>query len=278
MTAGYSNVNNFIVILADDRDPWVSWQNHLKRGSAGGVDVVAAVGRPLYAPADCYIANTKWNGTAGHTVTMSFSDGWRDQFLHLSAFATPGSKKKGQLVGYSGRTASGSTTGVAPHVHWHRIDPQGRRQNPWNYFTDSDTAGGGTTPIENDDMSAEAEQKIDWIHQMIAYGGTVGGKGYNYGVLPIVAHNQTLINSLSGQIAALAKAVQSLSGGEDIDLAAIEQAAREGAASAAALSDEDKAQIANSIAAAVVAQLDDVTGLTKADVIEALKSVTWVAE
>lgn len=161
MTAGYSNVNNFIVILVDDRDPWVSWANHVARGSAGGVDVVAPVGTPIYAPADCVVANTAWNGTGGHTITMSFSDGWRDQMMHLSRFVAPGFKRKGELVGYSGATASGKTYGVAPHVHWHRIDPSGVRRNPWDYFTGSGLAGGGTTPIEEDDMYEPADRTRD---------------------------------------------------------------------------------------------------------------------
>lgn len=160
MTAGYSNVNNFIVILVDDRDPWVSWANHVARGSAGGVDVVAPVGTPIYAPADCVLANTEWNGTGGHTITMSFNDGWRDQMMHLSKFVAPGFKRKGELVGYSGATASGKTYGVAPHVHWHRIDPAGVRRNPWDYFTGSGLAGGGTTPIEEEDMANVSDAQL----------------------------------------------------------------------------------------------------------------------
>jgi hypothetical protein len=161
---GYSNVNNFIVILADQRDPYVSWANHLARGSAGGVDCVARIGTPIYAPDDCYLANTPNNGTGGNTITLSFAGGWRDQMMHLSAFVLPGAKRRGEVVGYSGDSGSPG----APHVHWHRVDPQGRRQNPWNYFTTSAPAGGTTTPVEDDMPITDAEiAKI--AHAVVSY-------------------------------------------------------------------------------------------------------------
>jgi hypothetical protein len=152
MTDGYANVNGFIVILADNRDPYVSWQNHLDRGSAGGVDCVAPIGTPIYAPADCYLANTPNNGTGGNTITMSFNDGWRDQMMHLSQFVTPGAKRRGEVVGWSGDSGSPG----APHVHWHRIDPTWQRRNPWDYFTGTAPAGDGYTPIQEDDMYDDA--------------------------------------------------------------------------------------------------------------------------
>jgi murein DD-endopeptidase MepM/ murein hydrolase activator NlpD len=160
MTRNYTNVNNFIVILAGNpkRDPDVNWQIHRERGSAGGVDCVAPVETPIYAPADCVLANTPNNGTGGNTITLSFDDGWRDQMMHLSRFVTPGYKPKGSLIGYSGDSGAPGQ----PHVHWHRIDPRGayfdgygytNRRNPWHYFT-TGLAGGGSVPVDNTDYEA----------------------------------------------------------------------------------------------------------------------------
>lgn len=153
----YRNVNNFIVIAADDRDPWVSWEHHLERGSAGGVDCVAPIGTPVYAPADCTTRNIPNNGTGGNTVTMDFGGGWRDQFMHLSRLVDPGPKRQGELVGYSGDSGSPGQ----PHVHWHRIDPQGRRRNPWDYFASAPAGGDGTTITEEDTMAYPIGRKKD---------------------------------------------------------------------------------------------------------------------
>jgi hypothetical protein len=150
VTDGYANVNRFIVILADDRNPWTSFQNHLDRGSAGGVDCVAIIGTPIFAPADCYLANTPNNGTGGNTITMSFNDGWRDQMMHLSRMVAGGPKRKGDLVGYSGDSGSPG----APHVHWHRVDPSGKRRNPWDYFTGSQVSAVTVEKIEEEEDMA----------------------------------------------------------------------------------------------------------------------------
>ena len=170
----YENVNGWYPILIDGvRDPWKSWWEHRQRGSLGGVDCVANVGTPIYAPANCYVTFTDRNagGSGGRTVTATYNDGWKDQFMHLEEFApTSGSKQKGHLLGYTGMSVADGYPRVAQHLHWHRIDPSGsyqdpygttNRRNPWSYFVGSGTSGGGTTPIEEDDMYDQtAEQKL----------------------------------------------------------------------------------------------------------------------
>lgn len=231
---GYSNVNNFIVILADNRDPWVSWRNHLARGSAGGVDCVAPIGTPIYAPDDCYLANTPNNGTGGNTITLSFANGWRDQMMHLSRFVASGSKRKGELVGYSGDTGAPG----APHVHWHRVAPDGTRRNPWDYFTAAGTAGGSVTPID------EEIEKRDGIVKIIQ-GGTValvgeftaqvytsptGGQGFSIGTNTQAYGSETgltgdqvttLVNEARARRAALVAEIAAKVQGQDVDEAAI---------------------------------------------------------
>jgi hypothetical protein len=134
----YENTNGFIVIAEDNRDPDQSWQAHLNRGSAGGVDCVASMRTPLVAPMDCHVSSY-WGGTGGNTIHMDAADGsgWADEFMHADEAPITGFVPMGGFVGYSGDSGGD----YAPHVHWHRIDPSGQRQNPWHYFT-----GGGGSP------------------------------------------------------------------------------------------------------------------------------------
>ncbi|GLY25171.1 M23 family metallopeptidase [Micromonospora sp. NBRC 101691] len=118
------------------------WQEHLARGSAGGIDFAMPVGTNLPACGAGTISNIPNNGTGGHTVTIHHADGYRSQYLHLSQFllANGASVTSGTIVGRSGGAAgapgSGSSTG--PHLHWHMIDPAGRRINPLTYVNPTD--------------------------------------------------------------------------------------------------------------------------------------------
>jgi Peptidase family M23 len=114
-----------------------TWQEHLDRGSLGGLDYNTPVGTPLRAPSDCRILNIPNNGTGGHTVTMFFSDGTRDQYMHLSRFVSPGNYRQGQIIGYSGGAVGSAGAGESsgPHAHWHKILANGKRVNPLNYLT-----------------------------------------------------------------------------------------------------------------------------------------------
>ena len=154
-------LNNYVlrspstVILADERDPWVSWQNHLDRTSQlrGGVDIVAAVGTPIYARTSGVMLHVPDDGSAGNSCRFQHDDnpGWRDVFSHLSRYVGYSGQhfNAGDIVAYTGNTG-----GVTQHLHWHLVDPNGNRQNPWDYFSGSDTAGGDSTPViqEEDDM------------------------------------------------------------------------------------------------------------------------------
>lgn len=162
MTAGYDNVNAFIVIAADLRDPHVSWQHHLDRGSLGGVDCVAGIGTAIFAPADCELSNIPDNGTGGNTIEMRFADGWRDQMMHLSRFVGGGRKAKGEVVGFSGDSGAPGQ----PHVHWHRIDPDGFRRNPWNFFESQ----------EDDMFTDDDRNRLQSIHAAVFMGGGNAGQ------------------------------------------------------------------------------------------------------
>lgn len=122
-----------------------TWAQHRANGSLGGVDFAMAVGTALPAAAAGTITNIPENGTGGNTVTITHSDGWKTQYMHLSEFgrANGESVAQGASVGLSGGAAgapgSGSSTG--PHCHWHMIDPSGVRQNPLEQVSGGGTAG-----------------------------------------------------------------------------------------------------------------------------------------
>lgn len=130
-----------LVIEDDDRDPYVSWEHHLERtkddvgGPRGGVDLVAAVGTPIYAPTDGTVERMPNNGGAGNSMQFwhDANPGWRDVFSHLVKYATGPTGnwfRQGQIIGWTGDSG-----GVAPHLHRHLLDPNDVRRNPWDYFT-----------------------------------------------------------------------------------------------------------------------------------------------
>ena len=157
------------------------WQDHLNRGSLGGIDYPMPVGTALPAAGGGTIQNIPNNGTGGHTVTIYHPNGYRTQYMHLSAFvlANGASIGPGGTVGRSGGAAgapgSGSSTG--PHVHWHMINPSGVRINPLVYL---DSIGGGGLPkttTESDGVPGPIMWKRaqNWLRITNGYTGPIDG-------------------------------------------------------------------------------------------------------
>lgn len=101
------------------------WNDHIARGSSGGVDFLTPVGTPVEAPEDGYISNIAYNGTGGHTVTLYRDANHSTQFMHLSRLvAADRYVKEFDIIGYTGGAAgsdgAGSSTG--PHCHAHSYD------------------------------------------------------------------------------------------------------------------------------------------------------------
>lgn len=169
------------------------WEDHIARGSLGGVDFPVPYGTPVYATHDGFLSiDNSSQGSGGRVATVQ-GGGITDQCLHMSSFARGnGNVSRGELVGYSGASAYGSDYGTGgPHVHWHAI-VNGIRVNALNYLADgADFAGENITPIspEEDDMTPEQAKKLDelaWtVNQMKgsldalmgAGAGNEGGKG-----------------------------------------------------------------------------------------------------
>ncbi|WP_225795149.1 peptidoglycan DD-metalloendopeptidase family protein [Streptomyces aculeolatus] len=156
-----------------------SWQDHIDRGSLGGIDYAMSVGTGLPAAGAGVVRNIPYNGTGGHTVTITHSDGYRTQYMHLSQFllADGASVAKGGTVGLSGGAAGapGSGNSTGPHVHWHLITPAGTRVNPLDHL-----GGGGGLPktaTEEDGVPGPVMwmRTQNWLRIESGYTGPIDG-------------------------------------------------------------------------------------------------------
>lgn len=148
-------VNNFShpVILDDNRDPNVSWQNHIARGSSGGVDLAYPYGTPVSAPAAGRLTSDGDPDGSGGRMAVLYIDHpeiSRIEFLHMSSVFNDESIAIGDNIGKSGASGFGKDWGYAAHLHVHAYDKAGRRVNLWNYFSaapsvPSAPAGGGSS-------------------------------------------------------------------------------------------------------------------------------------
>jgi peptidoglycan hydrolase-like protein with peptidoglycan-binding domain len=108
-----------------------NWVEHIARGSRGGIDYAVGMNTPIPAPCDGRLENRPMTNGYGNYIRFHHGDGFIDEYLHLKdgGFVAEGNYTQGQIIGYSGST--GDSTG--PHIHWHLIDPSGRRVNPLDY-------------------------------------------------------------------------------------------------------------------------------------------------
>lgn len=92
-----------------------------------GIDLAAAAGTPVTAPASGVVAYSDWSGGYGMIVALDHGDGVQTRFAHLSRLlVSPGQRvNKGQLLGLVGST--GRSTG--PHLHY-ELHVNGRAVDP----------------------------------------------------------------------------------------------------------------------------------------------------
>jgi murein DD-endopeptidase MepM/ murein hydrolase activator NlpD len=96
-----------------------------------GIDLAAAAGSPVVAPADGLVSNAGWRGGYGLLVVIEHGGGLETRFAHLSRLMVSAGQRisRGQLLGLVG--SSGRSTG--PHLHYEMrrnglaIDPLSRR-------------------------------------------------------------------------------------------------------------------------------------------------------
>jgi hypothetical protein len=160
-------VNNFsgLVIAVDNRDPATSWKNHLKRGSAGGVDLVYPYGTPVLSPADGVFKYTQGKGSGGNIGSIHLDDGRVIELMHLSAASVKSGTrvKVGTQIGLSGASGYGKPHYYSPHLHVHLITAQGARVNLFNYFTKSTitpVSNGKPITVPEDELSNEQLEAV----------------------------------------------------------------------------------------------------------------------
>jgi len=145
------------------------WQDHINRGSRGGIDYAVGMNTPIPAPCDGYLENYPDNGNGfGNYIRFHHGDGFYDEYLHLNSFVGNGSYKQNQIIGFSGST--GNSTG--PHIHWHLINPNKTRVNPLDYVQGGSGGGSGST-------ASSVTNSIRGVQQNLAnmglYDGAVDG-------------------------------------------------------------------------------------------------------
>jgi murein DD-endopeptidase MepM/ murein hydrolase activator NlpD len=103
-----------------------------------GIDISAPKGTPLYSATDGKIVRYGWNQYGGWRMTIKAHDKYL-YYAHMDKYA-PGwykgaTVKKGQLIGYVGKTGYGppGTEGVKSHLHF-AIFEYGSAINPYPYL------------------------------------------------------------------------------------------------------------------------------------------------
>ena len=96
-----------------------------------GMDFVANVGTPVYAPGNGKVVSVRRNGGYGLEVVIDHGYGYRTKYAHLSKSLVKRRQKieRGQMIAKTGN--SGLSTG--PHLHY-EISHNGRKLNPSRFF------------------------------------------------------------------------------------------------------------------------------------------------
>jgi murein DD-endopeptidase MepM/ murein hydrolase activator NlpD len=207
-------------------------------------------GDAIYAARGGTIASYGYAGAYGNRLVIDHGGGRQTWYCHLaSAVRTAGWVSAGEHIAWMG--ATGNVT--AKHLHF-ELRINGVASDPEPYFSTGSTAGGGYTPIEEDDMfTPEDRAKLDNIYSGLYIGGpavpgggsivnlidglanrvwwdsTVDRNGDHIPALQELADAKTLALRLEAQVAALTAAVGALAAGSGADPQAIEDAARAGA-------------------------------------------------
>jgi murein DD-endopeptidase MepM/ murein hydrolase activator NlpD len=95
-----------------------------------GIDVTAAMGAPIEAPAAATVVSTGWESGYGYTVALDHGYGITTKFAHCSKVLV----RRGQRVDRGERIALVGNSGLAtgPHLHY-EVHVQGRPVDPLKY-------------------------------------------------------------------------------------------------------------------------------------------------
>ena len=100
-----------------------------------GVDILASVGTPVYASKSglAFFGNVPTG--YGRYIMIYHPDGFQSFYGHLTNWAIPPVKKvrKGELIGFVGKTGNASNRLMQPHLHF-EIRKNGIPQDPLEYL------------------------------------------------------------------------------------------------------------------------------------------------
>ena len=112
------------------RDPFTG-----RRAFHSGLDIVAAPGTRIIAPADGVVTFAGREAGYGNVIYVSHGNGVTTRFAHLQGFAVRiGHEiRRGDVIGYVGNTGRS----LGPHLHY-EVLVQGQKVNPVEYILDVD--------------------------------------------------------------------------------------------------------------------------------------------
>lgn len=96
-----------------------------------GIDLAAAEGTPVFAPANGIVKFTGWKGSLGNSIEIDHGYNYITRFGSLSEITVAEGQqvRRGEIIGRVG--SSGKSTG--PHVHY-EVRFKDEPQNPINYY------------------------------------------------------------------------------------------------------------------------------------------------
>lgn len=125
-----------------------TWEDHLERGSLGGLDFGTPVGTAIYAPTDSEISFFYY-GDGSSVIRATRPDGSKTEFLHGHLVGAPrkarGLEKIGTSDGRPGTDGAGPSDGA--HLHVHDITADGVRVYPFSTIGSQPASLPGFTPL-----------------------------------------------------------------------------------------------------------------------------------
>lgn len=117
-----------------DEGRWLTYSGHF------GLDIQAAYGTPIYAPADGLViwGGPSWESTYGNIVRIYHDDlGLQTACAHMSSTAvkTGDRVEKGDVIGYVGSTGNSS----GPHIHFEIYERDDPTRGGYPIYDDMDT-------------------------------------------------------------------------------------------------------------------------------------------